>query len=73
MDKSWEKGIPVRRYSSGFLLFGFFGFAFFLLQQQPNATIYISNLFLTKNIITFFHMQLRKDPDSNVWKKTYHQ
>ena len=52
------------------LIFEFFGVAFSYGNSRQRPQIYISNLFLTKNITTFFRMQLHQDPDSNVWKTT---
>lgn len=55
----------MRYYSLGlFFLFEFFGFVF-PCKNSPN----IPNLyfqFISKNIITFSHMQLPEDPDSDV-------
>lgn len=71
MNKSWDEGIPYEMLQFGtFFLFEFFGFAF-LCKNSPNIlNLYFQ--FISKNIITFSHMQLPEDPGSDVWQRLYH-
>lgn len=72
IDKSWDKGTPTRCYR-GFFALWVLGFAFSDDNSGQPPQICNSNLFLTKNITPFFHMQLHKDPDSNAWETSHQQ